>query len=150
MGGQLGWPVYDHELLDCIAEEKGLTARLLEHMDERLVGWLEESVRAFCTQEGSQEGVYLKALLELLASLGKAGRCVIVGRGAAQVLPAETTLRVRVIALAPAASPRCRKPRDIPRPRPNAGSISATASACGSSITTSTAMPPTRFSMTWC
>jgi hypothetical protein len=98
VGAQLGWPVYDHELLDLIAETKGVNHRLLEYLDERYVGWLEETVRSFCTREGGRDGVYIKAMVELLASLGKAGHCIIVGRGAPHILPAETTLRVRVIA----------------------------------------------------
>jgi cytidylate kinase len=101
VGARLGWPVYDHELLDRIAEQKGLSPRLLEHLDERYVGWLEEAVRAFCLREGGREGSYLKGLVELMASLGKAGHCVIVGRGGPHVLPSATTLRVRVIASRP-------------------------------------------------
>jgi cytidylate kinase len=55
-------------------------------------------VRSFCLSEGSKDGVYLRGLLGQLVSLGKVGHCVIVGRGAAQVLPDESTLSVRVIA----------------------------------------------------
>jgi hypothetical protein len=98
VGAHLNWPVYDHELLDRIAEEKRLSKRLLEHLDEHYVGWLEEAVRSFCTPEGSREGSYLRGLLGLLASLGRAGHCIIVGRGAAQVLPPETIMSVRVVA----------------------------------------------------
>jgi cytidylate kinase len=98
VGERLGWPVYDHELLDRIAQEKGLNARLLEHLDERSAGWLEATIRNFSATAGDEDRVYLRALLGLLASLGKAGHCVIVGRGAAQMLPADSTLRVRVIA----------------------------------------------------
>lgn len=101
VGAQLNWPVYDHELLNRIAEEKGLSKRLVEYLDERSVSWLEDSIRSFCTKEGNREGSYLRGLLGLLASLGKAGHCVIVGRGAAQVLPAESTLSVRVVAPRP-------------------------------------------------
>jgi cytidylate kinase len=98
VGERLGWPVYDHELLDHIAAEKGLSTRLLEQLDERHSGWLEEAVRSFCTTDGARDGYYLRGLLGLLISLGKVGHCVIVGRGAAQVLPPEATLSVRVIA----------------------------------------------------
>jgi len=98
VGALLGWPVYDQELLDRIAQEKGVNARLLEHLDERLVTWLEEAVRSFCAPQSGWEGAYLQGLLEVLGSLGKVGHCVIVGRGAPHVLPVETTLRVRVIA----------------------------------------------------
>jgi len=98
VGARLGWPVFDHELLDRIAEERGLSARLLKQLDERHISWLEGVVRAFCAPQSGRDGSYLRGLLELLASLGKVGHCVIVGRGAAQVLPADATLKVRVIA----------------------------------------------------
>jgi cytidylate kinase len=98
VGARLGWTVYDHELLTHIAEEKGLHARLLEHLDERRVSWLEEMMASFSTGPGPLEGTYLKHLLGLFTLLGKTGHCVIVGRGAAHVLAAETTLRVRLVA----------------------------------------------------
>jgi cytidylate kinase len=98
VGAALDWPVYDHELLDRIAAERGLSTRVVEQLDERHGGWLEEAVREFCTAEGSKDGVYLRGLLGLLVALGKEGHCVIVGRGAAQVLPDESTLSVRVTA----------------------------------------------------
>jgi len=97
-GGLLSWPVYDHELLDRIAEEKGLSARMLESLDERDVSWLEEIVRSFGGKHSGREGAYLHGLLAVLKPLGKTGRCIIVGRGGAHVLPRETTLSVRVIA----------------------------------------------------
>ena len=79
-GQRLGWPVYDHELLECIAKEKGLHTRLLELVDERYVGWLEEAVNQFTMQKSG----YLEGLQELLVALSKRGHSVIVGRGAAQ------------------------------------------------------------------
>lgn len=96
-GERLGWPVFDNELLRRIGEERGLHEKLLAHLDEKHVSWLQELISAF-TGPTASERTYLKGLLEVLAALGKAGHCVIVGRGAAQVLPAETTLRVRVVA----------------------------------------------------
>jgi cytidylate kinase len=98
VGAALGWPVYDNELLTRIAEEKGLHAKLLERLDERPVAWLEELVQNFSAAPSPTESSYVKGLLELLATLGKVGHCVIVGRAAVQVLPAEATLRVRVVA----------------------------------------------------
>lgn len=98
-GARLGWPVYDHELLTRIAEEKGLSRRLLEHLDERRVHWLEQIIAGLSTKTTSPtEGTYLKQLLELVVTLGQVGHCIIVGRGAAYVLPAATTVRVHVVA----------------------------------------------------
>jgi cytidylate kinase len=93
VGATLGWPVYDHELLELIAREKGLHTSLLEHVDERYVGWIEDAMRFYALQKTG----YLPELRELLISLSKLGHCVIVGRGAPHVLPPETTLRVRVV-----------------------------------------------------
>jgi len=101
VGAQLRWPVYDHEILDRIAQEKGLHRRLLEQLDERHLSWLEEVMRSFGSNSTYSESGYIRHLLEQFASLGEVGHCLIVGRGAAQVLPAENTLRVRVIASRP-------------------------------------------------
>jgi cytidylate kinase len=43
------------------------------------------------------ESAYVRHLIETILSLGAHGECVIVGRGAAQILPADTTLRVRLV-----------------------------------------------------
>ncbi len=97
VGERLNWPVYDNELLTRIAEEKGLHHRLLEQLDEQRINWLQECVQKFCSVPTLEIEVYLRHLLELLASLAEKGHCVIVGRGAAQILPAESTLRVRIV-----------------------------------------------------
>jgi cytidylate kinase len=96
---RLGWPVYDHELLERIAEEMGLRVSLLESVDERRRSWLLESVEALSTAPNISEAAYVRRLAETLLSLGAHGACVIVGRGAAQILPVETTLRVRLVGL---------------------------------------------------
>jgi cytidylate kinase len=98
IGARLGWPVYDHKLLSRIAKEEGLSARLLEQLDERCASWLVDVAAGFSARSRVSEGTYMKHLMELLVSLGQIGHCVIVGRGAAHVLPLETTVRVRVVA----------------------------------------------------
>jgi cytidylate kinase len=96
-GERLGWPAYDHELLQRIAEEKGLQKRLLERLDERHLSWMEMVAADLFLGGGSKEVEYLRSLLRLFAALSEQGHCVIVGRGAPHALPAETTLRVRVM-----------------------------------------------------
>jgi cytidylate kinase len=91
---KLGWPVYDRELLQRIADDMGLHASLLESVDEKRVSWLQEITSA---SQVSAAG-YVRRLIETVLSLGRLGACVIVGRGAAQILPPETTLRVRLVA----------------------------------------------------
>ena len=97
LGEHLGWPVYDHELLERIAQETGLRLSLLESIDERLRNWLGEALEQFAAVPSISESTYLRHVLQTILSLGAHGECVIVGRGATQVLPAETTLRVLLV-----------------------------------------------------
>jgi cytidylate kinase len=96
-GALLDWPVYDGELLRMIAEKYGLTHWAASSLDEHYVGWLESLARGIGSYDRSQAGTYLRGLRELLDALGRMGRCVIVGRGAAHTLPRETTVSVRVV-----------------------------------------------------
>src|SRR5436190_24232141 len=49
LGTRLGWAVYDHELLERIAQETGLRVNLLQSVDERHKGWLTEATEAFAS-----------------------------------------------------------------------------------------------------
>jgi cytidylate kinase len=105
IGRRLGWHVYDHELLEQIAKEMSVRTTLLESVDERQQNWLMESIEAFlATPTKSEwepyvsEGAFVRHLIETVLALGVHGECVIVGRGAAFILPARTTLRVRLVA----------------------------------------------------
>jgi cytidylate kinase len=98
VGARLGWTVYDHELLERIAQEMKLRTSLLESVDEKRVSWLRACVEAFASVPSVSGSAYVRHLTETLYSLATHGECVIVGRGAAQILPVETTLRVRLVA----------------------------------------------------
>ncbi len=98
VGARLGWPVYDHELLELIAGESKVRATLLETVDERRMSWIEECMEGFSSKPMVSESAYVRHLMQILLSLGAHGECVIVGRGAGLLLPPATTLRVRLVA----------------------------------------------------
>src|SRR5437868_9081240 len=52
VGTRLSWPVYDHQLLERIAQEMGLRTQLLESVDERRRSWLLETVEGFISAGG--------------------------------------------------------------------------------------------------
>ena len=94
----LSWPVYDSELMQRIANELGVRQSLLSSMDEHHVSWLSEYLEGLSPHRGVSQYAFMRRLLETLLSLAARGNCVIVGRGATKVLPAATTLRVRIVA----------------------------------------------------
>jgi len=95
---RLHWPLYDRQLLEHIAGELGLRTELLDSVDEKRQGWLKECMQALAAVPTVSSSTYVRQLVDSLMSLATHGKCVIVGRGAAQILPAETTLRVRLVA----------------------------------------------------
>jgi cytidylate kinase len=98
IGDRLGWPVYDRELLQRIADDIGIHRTLLESVDERQENWLSECLTSLFSGREVDHTVYFRRLVEALLSLAKHGDCVIVGRGATNILPLATTLRVRIVA----------------------------------------------------
>src|SRR5262249_13095954 len=97
LGARLGWPVYDHQLLQQIAHETGLRVSLLQSVDERRKGWLAAATEAFAAVPQVSESAFVRHLIQTVLSLGAHGHCVIVGRGAPHLLPAATTLRARLV-----------------------------------------------------
>ena len=98
VGAQLGWAVYDRELLEQIARTMNVRVELLKSVDEKRVTSIQEWVESLLTRAPIRVATYLRHLLDTVLALGTRGECVIVGRGAPHILPATTTLRVRLVA----------------------------------------------------
>lgn len=98
IGRRLGWHVFDHELVERVAQDMGLRTSLLEAVDEKHVGWMQETIEKLGSVPGVSETTYVLHLMQTLVTLGAHGHCVIVGRGAAQLLPPSMTVRVRLFA----------------------------------------------------
>jgi cytidylate kinase len=92
-----GWPVYNQELLRVIAGKMEVGASLLESVDEKHCSWVEDCVDALGLASAVPQCAFVHHLVTTLLSLAAHGGCVIVGRGAAQVLPPARTLRVRLV-----------------------------------------------------
>jgi hypothetical protein len=97
VGTRLGWPVYERELPLAIARELRLPPAIVEEIDEKPQSWILECLESFVSKPELSESRYVHHLIGLVRSLGKQGHCVIVGHGAAYILPPASTLRVSLI-----------------------------------------------------
>ena len=92
---RLGFAFYAQELVDEIAKQAHVRRKVVESLDERrrrgVTRWIDELVRVgrFTPSD------YMRNLSEVVLTLGRYGRSVIVGRGAFFMLDALSTLRVR-------------------------------------------------------
>jgi len=98
LGRRLEWPVYDRALLEEIANTAGIRTQLVESVDEKQTSWLTQCLEEFGGADAVSQMTYFRHLRQVLCSLSAHGECIIVGRGAAHLLPPETTLRVMLVA----------------------------------------------------
>lgn len=97
LGERLGWQVFDRQIVDAVAQRTQMREQLIESLDERTRGGLEEFLRDFLTKEIGATN-YLLHLRQVLLALGQQGDVVIVGRGSEYVLPGQFGLRARMVA----------------------------------------------------
>lgn len=100
VGERLRWPVFDREILQAMAGDDQVRARLYETMDERDVTWLDDAIRWLIKGELRKED-YLYRLTETVLTLARHGPAVYVGRGIDLILPSRRGLRVRIEAPLP-------------------------------------------------
>ena len=97
-GKRLGWQVFDSELVDAIAKRANVRRELIESLDERERGAIQEIIDQLLDSKSIGTSGYLAHLREVLLTLGHQGDVVVVGRGAHYVLPSQFGLRIRMVA----------------------------------------------------
>lgn len=94
----LGYGLFGREIVDEIAERRGVRPDLMRGLDERVRTLIDRYVASVLGQRHFTERDYLGEVMRAVTTLGRRGMSVVVGRGAAFILTAEEALRVLVIA----------------------------------------------------
>lgn len=94
---RLSWPLFDRQILQVMAGDDAIRARLYSSMDERDMSWCEETFRAIMQTE-FQKNDYFHRLTETVLCLARKGPGVFVGRAADMILPRDRGLRIRIVA----------------------------------------------------
>lgn len=94
----LGLDLFHQELINAMAENADTSARVIRTLDERGVSMLEDWVSAAISDRHLWPDEVSRMLMQVIGTIGRHGKAVIVGRGANFVLPAENRFRVRIIA----------------------------------------------------
>src|SRR5262245_28701086 len=95
---QLGFRFYSDELIHEISEQAHVRQQVVESLDERVQDGIAEWVSGLIKRGVFAPSDYLRNLSDVVLTLGRHGKGVIIGRGAHFLLDTKTTLRVRVIA----------------------------------------------------
>ena len=94
----LDYGFFGREIVDEIARELHVDHWLVADLDERVRGSIDRFVGDAMVEGRVTESEYLRRLTRTIATLGRRGGAVILGRGAAYLLPPEQALRVLVVA----------------------------------------------------
>jgi len=95
---QLGFVLFDSEIVDHVARSASVDRLVVMHMDERSQRSIQERSDRMIHGRRFSVQTYMAHLTRTILTIGEKGRAVIVGRGAHLLLPVERCFRVRVIA----------------------------------------------------
>jgi hypothetical protein len=94
----LGWQSFDQEALDYLTRDETARAELLHDLPAGAKDWADAQATRLSVGKNWGPGSPTADMVRLILTLAARGEVVIVGRGAGFLLPAETTVHVRVVA----------------------------------------------------
>jgi cytidylate kinase len=94
---KLGYDLFHQEIIQEMAQSAKISKRIVKTLDEKGLSTLDEAISALINEKHLWPDQYLRHLMQVISTIGKHGRAVIVGRGAHVILPVEKILRVRVV-----------------------------------------------------
>lgn len=98
LAAKLNVAVFHQEVLHEMAKRAEVSQQMLATMDERGLSILEDWISSLVYDRHMWPDEYLKHLMNVIGTIGKHGRAVVVGRGANFILPPEQRFRVRITA----------------------------------------------------
>jgi cytidylate kinase len=109
----LDYGFFGRETVDEMGRGLGVDDWLMSGLDEHVRNAIDRFVLDFFSHRRFTESDYLRHVTRAIATLGRRGSAVIVGRGAAFILSAEEALRVLLVAPRPARIKRYAEVREI-------------------------------------
>jgi cytidylate kinase len=94
----LQWSLFDKQVLDTLSAKYGTARAILDAVDEKKIGWLNDLLQGWLDGNGFSQLSYVHRLSRLFQAAAMRGDVVIVGRGARFILPRSAGLSVRIVA----------------------------------------------------
>lgn len=95
---RLGLNLFHHEIIHRMAESSRVNSYILKTLDEKGLNVLEHLIASFINRQHLWPDQHLEKLIKIIATIGKQGRAIIVGRGANFIIPPEERFSLRIVA----------------------------------------------------
>jgi cytidylate kinase len=97
-GEKLGWEVYSQEMLEYVAQNAAARQDLLDKLTPAAGEWINEQMQQLLERNYLSQNPSVRDLARLVLTLGVQGNVILLGRGAGFIMPARSTLHVRLVA----------------------------------------------------
>ncbi len=97
-GVKLGWQVYTQEMMEYLSQEGGFRQEIDTQLPPAALAWIDEQQERLLAEQNLSRSPTVLDLSRMVLALGAQGEAVMLGRGAGLLLPAATTLKVRLVA----------------------------------------------------
>jgi cytidylate kinase len=95
---KLGWQIYSQDLLEYITQAGTMRQDILDHLPMSAGVWVDDQMNRLLKEQNLSRNPSVLDLARMVLSLGAQGEVVLLGRGAGCILPARSTLHVRLVA----------------------------------------------------
>ena len=94
LANDLGWSLWDKDLMDAIAKDAAVSRKVVEKFDEHTISEIELLARAALGDHEMGDFLYSRHLARAITAIGKLGNAIILGRGASLILPDALSIRI--------------------------------------------------------
>jgi len=98
IAARLGFDLFNRVIIEEIAKSSKIRSTLVESLEKERLSGIEDFIASLIRDQYIHPDLYLEHLFKVIATIGKHGRAVIVGRGANFILPPEERFSVRIVA----------------------------------------------------
>ena len=95
---RLGFSYFHRDIVEEISKSTKIRSTVVNTLEKERLSGVKDFISSLLEEHYIHPDTYLNHLLEVISTIGKHGRAVIVGRGANFILPADDIFSVRVIA----------------------------------------------------
>ena len=95
---RLGFSYFHRDIVEEISKSAKIRSTVVNTLEKKRLSGVKDFISSLIEEHYIHPDTYLNHLLEVISTIGKHGRAVIVGRGANFILPADDIFSVRVIA----------------------------------------------------
>lgn len=95
---RLGFDFFHRDIIHKIAESARISTTVVESLEKERLSGVQDFISSLVKDQYIHPSIYLDHLMQVIGTIGKQGRAVVVGRGANFIMPSNDRFAVRVIA----------------------------------------------------